>query len=63
MKKVKNWFFKSLAAEILKQNPNIEIAEEKQRVPISVIEPNDEWKDLQQKAEEEAAGKGGKTYV
>jgi len=59
MNKIKNWFFKSLAAEILKQNPNIEIAEEKKRQPISAFESNDAWMDKQQQAEDEEAGKGG----
>lgn len=59
MKKISNWFFKKLAAEILKQNPNIEIKEEKKRQPISAFESNDMWLDKQQQAEEEEAGKGG----
>jgi len=59
MKKIKNWFFKNLAAEILKQNPEIKISEEKKRVPISSFESDDTWKDKQAEAEEKEAGKGG----
>ena len=60
MKKIKSWFFKNLAAEILKQNPKIEIAEEKKRVPISSFESNDLYLSKEQEAnEEENKFKGG----
>ncbi len=59
MKKLKNWFFKNLAAEILRQNPKIEISEEKKRVPISSFESNDMWLDKEKEAEEQEACKGG----
>ena len=57
MKKLKNWFFKNLAAEILKQNPNIEVVEEKKRQPVAAFESNDMWLDKQQEAEDQEIGK------